>query len=78
MQGKDASKVIKFCGSQHYLMRKNFDYNELKSKLAKQGIKDFGNSFLFRTFTIFKDSRILIKAKDEKEALSSFSKYIGN
>ncbi len=82
LSGEKGSKIVKFCGSQNYLIRGKFNYVDLKNKLAKvskaNGIKDFGNAFLFKDLTIFADGRALIKAAGEKEAISLFSRYVGN
>ena len=75
------NKLVKFCGSKSYMMRVSagFDYKEQKKKLAKAGaVVDLGNAFLFKNATFFRDGRILVKASDEKEALSFFSKYVGD
>ncbi len=72
------NQIIKFCGSNNFLFRTNFDYNKLKNDLSKiDRIRDFGNSFQFQNIIVFKN-KILIKADNEKEAKSTFSKYIGN
>ncbi len=79
LDGENSSKVVKFCGSKSYMLRGILEYEDTKQRLAKAGgVIDLGNAFLFKNSTIFKDGRVLVKANDEKEALSFFSKYIGN
>ena len=55
-------------------------FNDLKNKLRKIGrIIDFGYCVNFdKKMTIFNDGRALIRAKDEKEAKSLYSKFVGN
>ena len=75
---------MKMCGNNifqiraKYFDRKNFE--ELKNKLKKIGkVVDFGYCInLDNKITIFNDGRALIKAKDEKEAKSVYSKFVGN
>ena len=74
------SKIAVLCGNS-YLMRGNFDFSKVKDNLKNIGngnIKDFGSTLLFNNLTIFQDGRVLVKAIDEKVALSLFSRYIGN
>ena len=67
-------------------------FNELKGKLKKIGkvgnerargefshVTDFGYCINFENkLTIFNDGRALVKAKDEKEAKSLYSRLVGN
>ncbi len=70
--------IIKFCGSNNFLIRGKFDYNKLKKDIMRvEKISDWGNAFHFKNVTIFKD-KVLIRADSEQEALSLYSKYIGN
>ena len=84
LNGKKASKIIKLCGENIYQIKaKNIDkrkFIELKNKLKNIGkIVDFGYCINFdNKVTIFQDGRALIKAKDEKEAKSLYSKFVGN
>jgi adenylyltransferase/sulfurtransferase len=75
LTGKKKQKVISFCGKDTYLIYGNFDYNKLKKKY--KNIKILGKSFIYKDMTFFKD-KVMIKAKTKKEALSLYSKYIGN
>lgn len=84
LSGKKSSKIAKLCGDGIYQIKtKNINkkqYNEMKSKFKKMGkITDFGYCISFdNKITIFRDGRALIKAKDEKEAKSLYSKFVGN
>lgn len=75
---KKEENIIKFCGSGTYQIKGSFDFNKIKKRLQKLGaITDFGSSFSFDKVSVFKN-RVLIKAKNEKEAKIIYSKYIGN
>ncbi len=84
LSGKKSSKIIKMCGNEIFQIKtKSIDkkqFNDLKNKLKKIGkIIDFGYCANFNNnLTIFQDGRALIKAKDEKEAKSLYSKLVGN
>ncbi len=84
LNGKKQSRIIKLCGDNAYQIKtKSIDkkkFNELKNKLKKIGkIIDFDYCFTFDSkITIFNDGRAMIKAKDEKEAKSLYSKFVGN
>lgn len=75
---KKEEGIIKFCGSGTYQIKGDFDFKEVKKRLLKSNaITDFGSSFSFDGISVF-NNRVLIKAKDEKEAKAIYSKYIGN
>ncbi|MBI4452702.1 hypothetical protein HY637_04690, partial [Candidatus Woesearchaeota archaeon] len=84
LTGKKSSKTIKMCGNEIFQIKnKSISENEfknLKIKLKKIGmVIDFGYCINFdNKLTIFQDGRALIKAKDEKEAKSWYSKIVGN
>ena len=84
LTGKKSSRIIKLCGDNVYQIKsKSIDknqFNELKNKLKKIGrVVDFGYCINFNNqITIFNDGRALIKAKDEKEAKSLYSRFVGN
>lgn len=85
LSGKKSSKMIKLCGDGIYQIKakKTIDkkqFNNLKNNLKKIGkVIDFGYCINFNNkITIFNDGRALIKAKDEKEAKSLYSKFVGN
>ena len=70
--------MIKFCGSNNFLIRGKFDYDKLKKDIMKvEKISDWGNAFHFRNITVF-ENKVLVKADSEQEAISLYSNYIGN
>ncbi|MEK6983762.1 MAG: ThiF family adenylyltransferase [Nanoarchaeota archaeon] len=84
LNGKKSSRIIKLCGQGIYQinakpMDKN-QFNNLKNILKKIGkVADFGYCINFgNNITIFNNGRALIKARDEKEAKSLYSKFVGN
>jgi adenylyltransferase/sulfurtransferase len=84
LSGEKASRTIKMCGNDIYQIRgrsttqKEFD--ELKKRLKKAGkIIDMKHCVNFDSkVTLFLDGRALVKAKDETEARSLYSKLVGN
>ncbi|MBI5393130.1 HesA/MoeB/ThiF family protein [Candidatus Woesearchaeota archaeon] len=82
LSGKIEQKAVHYCGSfQYQLEKKNFfkkEYKNIVDKLKKLGkVVDLGYCAHFDDLTLFLDGRVLIKAKDEKEARKIFDKYIG-
>ncbi len=67
LEGKKSKEIVKFCGSSNFLIKGNFDFDKVNNRLKKEKLP----------ITLFKN-KALIKAKDEKEAKSLFSRYIGN
>lgn len=84
LSGKKSSKTIKMCGDNIFQIKNKSinkdEFNNLKNRLKKIGkIIDFGYCINFENkLTIFQDGRALIKAKDEKEAKSLYSRFVGN
>ena len=84
LSGKKPSGIVKLCGDKIYQIKtKSIDekqFKNLKNKLKKIGkIVDFGYCINFdNKITIFQDGRALTKAKDEKEAKSLYSRFVGN
>ena len=84
LKGKKSSKIIKMCGNEIFQFKNKSinkkEFNDLKNKLKKIGkMINFGYCVNFdNRLTIFQDGRALIKAKDEKEAKSLYSKFVGN
>ena len=84
LSGKKSSRIIKMCGNGMFQIKnKSIDkkeFNNLKNRLKGIGkVIDFDYCLNFdNKLTIFQDGRALIKAKDEKEAKSVYSKFIGN
>lgn len=82
--GKKASKIAKLCGDSVYQIKtKSIDkkqFKNLKDRLKKIGkLADFGYCINFEgKITIFRDGRALIKAKNEMEAKSLYSRLVGN
>src|SRR3989338_8797285 len=69
LSGKKSSKIMKLCGDGIY---------QIKTKsIDKQQSSNLRNK-LKKILIIFNDGRALIKAKDEKEAKSIYSKFVGN
>ncbi|MEK6936949.1 MAG: HesA/MoeB/ThiF family protein [Nanoarchaeota archaeon] len=68
LEGKKSKEIVKFCGSSNYLIKGNFNFENISKRLKQENILNI---------TLFKN-KALIKAKDEKEAKSLFSKYIGD
>ncbi len=77
LSGKKTGKIVRYCSSGTYLIRKEFDFSTVKSRLKKLGSKVFKDVIIYNNVTVFEKS-VLVKAKSEKEALTIFSKYIGN
>ena len=79
LNGNKGGEIIKFCGSGNYQIRKgDIDFSKVKPRLIKVGnINDLGYCLQFNNMMIFKD-RVLIKAKNEEEAKSLYSRYIGD
>tara|TARA_Y100000310_G_scaffold144893_3_gene144222 strand:- start:37428 stop:38372 length:945 start_codon:yes stop_codon:yes gene_type:complete len=78
LMGKKEKEIIKFCGSGSYQIKGKVKLEEIKEKLEKLGkVESFEHGIQFNQLMIFKDGRVLIKAKDEKEAKSLYAQYIG-
>jgi len=84
LSGKKSSRIAKLCGDNVYQIKSKTigksQFNSLKNSLRKIGnVADFGYCISFDgKLTIFQNGRALIKAKDEKEAKSLYSKFVGN
>ena len=84
LNSKKSAKIVKLCGNNIYEIKSKpigtAQFNILKNRLKKIGkVADFFYCINFAgKLTIFRDGRALIKAKDEKEAKSLYSKLIGN
>ncbi len=71
LNGKKENKIIKFCGTNKYQIKGNFDFDDLKKKFNADGdLIELNNLTIFR-------NRVLVKAKNETEAKSLYSKFIG-
>jgi len=69
------NSITKLCGSEHYQFETKLNYKDLISNLKGNDLK-FG--FKTKNILILKDGRILIKAKNKKEAEKLFSRTISN
>ena len=84
LSGKKISRTVKMCGNDIFQIKTRStgkkQFNELKKRLKKIGkVVDFNYCINFdNKMTIFENGRALIKAKDEKEAKSLYSKFVGN
>lgn len=84
LNGKKSPRVVKLCGNGIYQVNaKTIDrgqFNHLKSRLKKIGkVIDFGYCINFDDrLTVFRNGRVLVKAKNENEAKSLYSKFVGN
>ena len=72
---KEDIRTVKFCGSGRYQVSGNINFDEVKSRI--QGTYD-GETIQTDKFLLFKDGRALIKASSEEEALSIYSRFIGD
>ena len=71
LNGKKETKIIKFCGTNKYQIKGDFDFEELKKKFKKDGdVIELDNLVIFK-------NRVLVKAENEVEAKSLYAKYIG-
>ncbi len=82
LEGRHVSGLVRFCGGKRYMIRADFDLYRLKKQLKKAyEMIDFDSSIIVMdqgsTLTIFDDGRVLIKAENEAEAVSSFSRVFG-
>ncbi len=77
LSGRKVKSFIKMCGSDLFQIKsKPFDLNELNRRFKKLGeaiLQD--NCLFFKDFTVFKDGRVLVKARTEEEAKSLFNEY---
>lgn len=70
LNGKKETKMIKFCGTDKYQIRGNFNFDELKKKFNADGdIIELDNLTIFR-------NRVLVRAKSEAEAKSLYAKFV--
>ncbi|NQV91161.1 ThiF family adenylyltransferase [Candidatus Woesearchaeota archaeon] len=72
---KEDIRTVKFCGSGRYQVSGNINFDEVNSRI--QGTYD-GETIQTDKFLLFKDGRALIKASSEEEAVSIYSRFIGN
>lgn len=78
-QVQPETKFIRFCSTGKYQIHgKPTPLTTMKEKWEKIDKVTFNGALSFKNITIFKDGRALIKADSEEEALSSYSKWVGN
>ena len=80
LEKKEETRFVKFCSSGRYQIQgKKVNLQEMKSRWEKcGGAIDEGVTLSFNDILLFEDGRALIKAGSEEEALSVYSKWIGN
>lgn len=79
LNGKKGNDIIKFCGSGNFQIKgKPQNLKLLKKKLSNHGeVRDLEYALIFQNMTVFDDGRVLIKAKEEKDAKSVYNRWIG-
>ncbi|MFA6088289.1 MAG: ThiF family adenylyltransferase [Candidatus Woesearchaeota archaeon] len=78
---KNNEKIKKLCGTNTYIfyIKQKIKNTELRKRFDKiEKSKTIGKVIKFKDFTIFPDKRVIIKAKDERDALKTFNEYIGS
>ncbi len=80
LQPTEEAKVIPFCAGKRYQVTgKKQEFALLKERWQHLGVVQEDNVTLrFKNILLFKDGRALISAKSEEEALSTYSKYVGD
>ena len=71
---------MKFCSSGRYQINgKKIDLSDIKRRWEKiDRVVDDKVLLSFKNILLFEDGRALIKASSEEEALSVYSKWVGN
>lgn len=77
---KEEARLVKFCSSGRYQINgKKVNLQEMKERWQKAGeVFDEVVMLSFRNILLFEDGRALIKAGSEEEALSAYSRWVGN
>lgn len=80
LEKKDSIKTIQFCSTGRYqIMGKPLDLVELQQRWERiDMVKQDQGLLQFKNIVLFADGRVLIKADSEQEALSTYSKWVGN
>lgn len=80
LEKEDSIKIIQFCSTGRYqIMGKPQNLAELQQRWEKIDMVKRDHGLLqFKNIVLFADGRALIKANSEQEALSVYSKWIGN
>lgn len=79
LTGEKAKNITKLCGSGVYqLKNENINFQQLKEKLGKIGkVAHTNDILLFKNVIILKNGLIRIKTANEKEAKTTYNKYLG-
>lgn len=80
LEKKEESRMVKFCSSGRYQIDgKKINLPEMKKRWEKiDKVIDDVIMLSFRNILLFEDGRALIKASSEEEALSTYSKWVGD
>ncbi len=80
LKGLKGSRTAKLCGQGSYQIKgEKVNLSSLKKKLSRIGKTKGNSSFLqFKNLSLFSDGHAIIKARNEKEAKATYSKYVGN
>lgn len=80
LEPKEETRLVKFCSSGRYQINgKKIDFQKIKKRWEKSDeVIDDTVVLTFKNILLFEDGRALIKAKSEEEALSVYSKWVGN
>jgi len=80
LTGENVEDMIKICGSNSFQLKgRILKLNEVAKKLKKLDkvlLNDY--CLIFKELTMFPDGRTLIKASNQEQAKSLYTKYIGN
>ncbi len=80
LEEKEETQLVKFCSSGRYQINgKKIDLQVIKERWEKIGkVVDGAAMMSFKNIILFGDGRALIRADSEEEALSAYSKWVGN
>ncbi|MDO8655806.1 MAG: ThiF family adenylyltransferase [Nanoarchaeota archaeon] len=80
LEKKEETRLVKFCSSGRYQINgKKIDLSDIKRRWEKiDRVVDDKVLLSFKNILLFEDGRALIKASSEEEALSVYSKWVGN
>jgi len=79
LEGDKFQYIKELCGKGTFQFYTNKKLSLLKKNLKKIGeVKSIKGFFQFRNISVFEDGRVLVVAKNKKQASSIFSKLIGN
>lgn len=80
LEQKEERRKVRFCSSGRYQINgKKVELQEMKKRWEKvDKVVDDVVLLTFKNIILFEDGRALIKANSEEEALSAYSKWVGN